>query len=316
MAAKVHKIMIYPIEIKGKTKAQVTKINLSGKGLREIPENIYEYINLEKLDLSHNKIEVIPKEIVKLKKLRSLNLSFNNLTVLQSALFKLPKLKTLNLHGNKLKSLPKQLENCKLDILILSKNQFNGIEESLIKNIDKVDIVDNPMSRGLINQEIKVDETVKHQKKEMKRLNIFISYSHKDSEWLDRLEVHLKGLSNYYNEIDAWDDRRIKSSQEWHKEIEKALLKSNVAILLVSADFMASDYIHNHELQPLLDKASKNKVKIIPVFVGPTSLLDESGVDKYEGPNHPEKTLSECTKPEAERYLSNLIDDIKGILNA
>lgn len=141
MAAKVHKIMIYPIEIKGKTKAQVTKINLSGKGLREIPENIYEYINLEKLDLSHNKIEVIPKEIVKLKKLRSLNLSFNNLTVLQSALFKLPKLKTLNLHGNKLKSLPKQLENCKLDILILSKNQFNGIEESLIKNIDKVDIV-------------------------------------------------------------------------------------------------------------------------------------------------------------------------------
>ena len=50
--------MIYPIEIKGKTKAQVTKINLSGKGLREMPENVFDYVNLEKLNLSHNKIKV------------------------------------------------------------------------------------------------------------------------------------------------------------------------------------------------------------------------------------------------------------------
>lgn len=313
MAAKVHKIMIYPIKIKGKTKAQVTKINLSGKGLEEIPENVYEYVNVEKLDLSHNKIKVIPKEIVKLRKLRSLDLSFNDLTVLQSALFKLPKLRTLNLHGNRLKSIPKQIAQSKLDILILSKNLFNEINEALIKNIDKVDIVDNPMHHGLIEQ-TPIDDHGNKRKK-MKKLNIFISYSHQDAEWLDRLEVHLKGLSKYYNEIDAWDDRRIRSSQEWHKVIEKALLASNIAILLVSADFIASDYIQNNELQPLLDKAKENDVKIIPVFVGPTAFLHESGIDKYQGPNKPEKTLSECTKPETERYLANLMNDIKTFLN-
>ena len=126
--------------------------------------------------MSHNKIKVIPKEIVKLRKLRSLDLSFNDLTVLQSDLFKLPKLRTLNLHGNKLRSLPKQIAQCKLDILILSKNLFNEIDEELIKDIDKVDIVDNPMHRGLIKQtsiEVNVSK-----RKQMKNLNIFISYSH------------------------------------------------------------------------------------------------------------------------------------------
>lgn len=302
--------MEYPIDIKGKTKRQVTKINLSGKGLREIPTNVYDYPNLEKLVLSHNKIKSIPKEILSLRKLRSIDLSFNDLIVLQSAVFKLPKLRTLNLHGNKLKSLPKQIADSHLDILILSKNQFKTIDKHLIEGIDKVDINDNPISTDDDDNGNKSEAKDSNMSKK-KKLNIFISYSHKDAEWLDRLEVHLKGLSKYYNEIDAWDDRRIKSSQEWHKEIEKALLASNIAILLVSADFMASDYIQNNELQPLLDKAKEKEVKIIPVFVGPTAFLHESGLDKYQGPNHPEKTLSECSKPDSERYFTNLMNDIK-----
>lgn len=132
----------------------------------------------------------------------------------------------------------------------------------LIEGIDKVDINDNPISTDDDDNGNKSEAKDSNMSKK-KKLNIFISYSHKDAEWLDRLEVHLKGLSKYYNEIDAWDDRRIKSSHEWHKEIEKALLASNIDILLVSADFIASDYIHNNELKPLLDKAKEKEVKII-----------------------------------------------------
>lgn len=62
--------MEYPIEIKGKTIKQVRKLNLSGKNLKFIPDNVYQYTNLEKLDLSKNRIEIIPKEILKLRKLR------------------------------------------------------------------------------------------------------------------------------------------------------------------------------------------------------------------------------------------------------
>lgn len=52
--------MEYPIKIKGKTIKQVTKLNLSHKNLKTIPDNVYQYTNLEKLDLSYNRIEVIP----------------------------------------------------------------------------------------------------------------------------------------------------------------------------------------------------------------------------------------------------------------
>ena len=58
--------MKYPINFKGKTKKQVTKLNLSGLGLKEFPENVFDYPNLTKLVLSSNKIKVIPKDILKL----------------------------------------------------------------------------------------------------------------------------------------------------------------------------------------------------------------------------------------------------------
>ena len=71
MDAKVIKNMEYPIEIKGKTIKQVKKLNLSGKNLKVIPQNVYQYTNLEKLDLSNNRIETIPSDILKLRKLRT-----------------------------------------------------------------------------------------------------------------------------------------------------------------------------------------------------------------------------------------------------
>ena len=67
--------MEYPIEIKGKTIKQVRKINLSGRNLKFIPDNVFQYTNLEKLDLSNNRIEIIPNDILKLRKLRTLDLS-------------------------------------------------------------------------------------------------------------------------------------------------------------------------------------------------------------------------------------------------
>ena len=304
--------MIYPIEIKGKTKAQVTKLNLSGKNLSEIPENIYDYVNLEKLDLSHNKIEVITRDILKLRKLRSLDLSFNNLTVLQSSVFKLPKLRTLNLHGNKLKSLPKQIVQSKLDILILSKNLFTEIDESLIKDIEKVDIADNPIHQSMKEQAPTDNNVSKGIQKN--KLNIFISYSHRDANWLDKVKTHLKGLSHFYKNLDVWDDHRLRPSDRWKVEITKALAASNVALLLVSASFMASDFIQGNELQPLLRRAKSKGVKVIPIFVSPVSVIEESGLEEYQGANDPKKTLSECTEAEVERLLANLMDTIKSFI--
>ena len=120
--------MKYDIKIKGKTKKQVTKLNLSGCGLTDFPENIFDYPNLTKLVLSNNRIKVIPKEILNLKKLKVLDLANNEIKVLHGAVFKLPKLQTLNVYGNQIRKFPKQLYDSSIQTLVVSKNPLEGEE--------------------------------------------------------------------------------------------------------------------------------------------------------------------------------------------
>ena len=79
--------------------------------------------------------------------------------------------------------------------------------------------------------------------------HVFISYCHRDTAWLDRLKIHLRPLVRRTS-LDLWDDSRISPGQAWQKEIAGALARADVAILLVSADFLASDFIVNNELPP------------------------------------------------------------------
>jgi len=102
-----------------------------------------------------------------------------------------------------------------------------------------------------------------------RRTNIFISYSHKDEKWLDRLKTHL--ISHVDQDlIDLWDDSRIEYGQKWRDEIDKALDAAIIAIVLVSADFLASSFINKVELPRLLDK--KKGIPIVPILVKPCSL--------------------------------------------
>ena len=99
---------------------------------------------------------------------------------------------------------------------------------------------------------------------------VFISYSHKDAPWRDDLDTHLKPYLRG-SSIVSWSDQKIAPGSEWFSEIRYALANGKVAVLLVSPDFLASDFIHDHELGPLLNEAKRGGVKLlwVPICSGP-----------------------------------------------
>ena len=150
------------------------------------------------------------------------------------------------------------------------------------------------------------------QKKEVNKNKIFISYSHEDREWLKIVQLHLKTIANTIGEIDVWDDTRIKTGDKWKKEIEEALQSAGVAILLVSPNFLASDFIANDELPPILRKAESEGTHIFPIFVRQISkaVFLRSKLKDFQFLNAPEKPLNGCSDPEVDNHMGKLLDDI------
>ncbi len=98
--------------------------------------------------------------------------------------------------------------------------------------------------------------------------SLFISYSHKDELWKDRLAKQL-GVLEREGLLDVWDDRRIRAGVEWLKEIEAAIDRASVAVFLVSADFLTSEFILGKEVPRFLEGRAKDKLRVFPVIVRP-----------------------------------------------
>ena len=92
--------------------------------------------------------------------------------------------------------------------------------------------------------------------------SVFLSYSHKDEVWKDRLKTHLGVL-----DLDVWDDRRIEAGSNWFEDIQEAMARASVAVLLVSANFLTSKFIRGEEVPKLLERKVKQGLPVIPVIV-------------------------------------------------
>ena len=145
------------------------------------------------------------------------------------------------------------------------------------------------------------------------RDQVFISYSHKDARWLDRLQVYLAPLERR-GSVRRWDDTLIAPGQRWEQEIADALQRTRVAVLFVSADFLASDFISRVELPRLLGAAEDQGVLIIPVVVDHCNfdrLPELAQFQAISPPAHPLETLPE---PEQKAVLAKLAAAVEDAL--
>jgi class 3 adenylate cyclase len=97
-------------------------------------------------------------------------------------------------------------------------------------------------------------------------VRLFCSYSHEDEELRDELEKHLSGLERR-GLIAPWHDRRIEAASEWAGEIDRYLSAAQIILLLVSADFLASDYCYDLEMRRAIERHHVGSACVIPVIL-------------------------------------------------
>jgi TIR domain-containing protein len=97
-------------------------------------------------------------------------------------------------------------------------------------------------------------------------LKLFISYSHSDEELKDELIKHLEPL-RHRNMIEEWHDRKITAGKEWGKEISKELSSADIILLLISIDFINSEYCYGTEMERAIERHQKGEARVIPIIL-------------------------------------------------
>jgi len=99
-----------------------------------------------------------------------------------------------------------------------------------------------------------------------KTCRLFYSYCHKDELLRKELEIRLKPMQRK-GVITSWHDRLIEAGQEWRTQISRNLEQADIILLLVSADFIASDYCYDIEVIRAIERHEEGAARVIPVIV-------------------------------------------------
>jgi hypothetical protein len=99
-------------------------------------------------------------------------------------------------------------------------------------------------------------------------IKVFCSYSHRDETLCDELAKHLK-IFERLGLVQSWHDRQIGAGDLWKNAIDRNLQEADVILLLISADFLASDYCFDIEMKNALERHAAGKALVIPVILRP-----------------------------------------------
>ena len=147
-------------------------------------------------------------------------------------------------------------------------------------------------------------------------MDIFISYSHKDHAWKERIGVFMQCMRRQgHFDYNTWDDGEINLSEHWERRIEEAIKKAKIAILLISPDFLTSRFIIEKELPLLLRRKEEGFLTVVPVIIRPSpwEVVDWLAPIQL----HPTggQALSGGTEHEIENHLKSLTIEVHRLHN-
>src|SRR6202165_5992878 len=105
-------------------------------------------------------------------------------------------------------------------------------------------------------------------RKQPEPVSMFLSYAHEDEPLRKELEKHLSLLQRQ-GLVSTWQDRRITAGTNWAQEIDEHLNSASIILLLISSDFLASDYCYGMEMRRALERHNAGQARVIPLFLRP-----------------------------------------------
>ncbi|MFN0088028.1 MAG: toll/interleukin-1 receptor domain-containing protein [Blastocatellia bacterium] len=216
-----------------------------------------------------------------------MNLNSAEINTLVDALLECDCMKTINSRASVIQGLPPAIQHRlrgggtsrqDVDEIVRACAQFSGGLESLLQRVKFFEAGSHPwgnveqVTRGASGSpeapQATASTATPHDAAIDEPVQVFFSYSHKDEELRDALNAHLSILKRQ-KVISAWHDRQIPPGAEWAAEIDARIDQAGIILLLVSADFLASDYCHEIEMKRALERHERGEAVVIPVILRP-----------------------------------------------
>ncbi len=144
------------------------------------------------------------------------------------------------------------------------------------------------------------------------RDSVFISYSHADVKWLARIRTMLTPLIRA-DRITVWDDTRIKAGAKWRPDIDQAIASARVALLLVSPAFLASSFIADEELPPILSAAENEGLVVVWALVS-ACFYKKTAIAAYQAAHVVAKPLDTLSAPKRNQALLAIAETVGAAL--
>lgn len=141
---------------------------------------------------------------------------------------------------------------------------------------------------------------------------LFLSYSHEDQDEKKEVLTHLKTLELAAGQIDIWSDDLISHGSNWHDEISSAIERSKAAILLITKNFLASEFIQSTEVPSLLQRRGKLGVRVFPIIARPCAWKAVPWLAEMEVRPKGGTAVFDAENPD--QLLAEIVEEIKDAL--